>query len=129
MWKVVNVLQFVVYCLIWQINVPPNASIFIEQVKNLAFFEFLTDWIFTLLDNKFKDCPEKEKCGNVFEQVAQSTLFRNAGVMAVAAAGLALTTAGLAILYITGKKSAKVLAYAVKIKNALFWNTFIRYTL
>ena len=129
MWKVVNVLQFVVYFLIWQVNVPPNANIFIKQVKNLAFFEFLTDWIFTLLDEKFKDCSDTEKCGNFFEQVAQSALFRNAGVMAVTALCLTLTTAALGILYIVGKYSSKVLSVVVKIKNALFWNTFIRYTL
>ena len=30
MWKVINVLQFVIYFLVWQINVPPNAKFFID---------------------------------------------------------------------------------------------------
>ena len=47
----------------------------------------------------------------------------------MAAVGLALTTAGLGILYLIAKKSSKVLSVAVKIKNTLFWNSFIRYTL
>ena len=60
MWKVINVLQFVVFYLMWQINVPPNASIFIEQVRNLAFFEFVTDWIFNWLASKEKSCQDEE---------------------------------------------------------------------
>ena len=108
---------------------PPNAQFFIKQVRNLAFFEFLTDWIFAWLDEKFKNCNEEDSCSNIFVRIGQNKLFRNSGVMAVAAGCLVITSVGLGALYLIGKKSSKVISIAKEIKKAMFWNTFIRYVL
>ena len=62
MWKVINVLQFVVYFLVWKINVDPLAKEFIGQVKNLAFFEFLTDQIFDWINRSKLQCKMEGKC-------------------------------------------------------------------
>ena len=65
----------------------------------------------------------------IFVRIGQNKLFRNSGVMAVAAGCLIITSVMLGALYFIGKKSSKLLSFAKEIKKAMFWNTFIRYVL
>ena len=112
MWKVINVLQFVVFFLIWQINVPSEASIFIEQVRNLAFFEFVTDWIFDWLATEEDDCLDAEEveCDVVntqssIDRLGSDNFLKNAGFMALAGLGLIVGLVALGLLFTIGLKS------------------------
>ena len=41
MWKIANMLQFVIFFIHWQINISPEAEVIIKQMKKLALFEFI----------------------------------------------------------------------------------------
>ena len=56
LWKAINVIQFIVFFLVWQVNITFYGVIFLEYLKNLAFFEFLKELISEQL-NTF-ECPE-----------------------------------------------------------------------
>ena len=85
---------------------PRNASDFIEQVRNLAFFEFLTDWVFDLYKSDESQC-ETECSGDEsrvgVDRLGSSNFLKNAGFMALAGIGLILTLLALAILIVVGK--------------------------
>ena len=81
------------------------------------------------MDQNLKDCEIEDNCGNILEKVGQSKLFKNAGVMAIAAIAIAISMIGLVILYTVGLKNDKIKYVAQKVKAAIFWNTFIRYIL
>ena len=72
MWKVINVLQFVVFFLFWQIAIDPFAQTFIEQVRNLAFFEFLTDWAFQWIERKKEQCANDDTCNSLIIDIGSS---------------------------------------------------------
>ena len=136
MWKVINVLQFVVFFLLWQINVPQNASDFIDQVRNLAFFEFLTDWVFDLFKPEENECElstevdcfyDESKVGE--KRLGSSNFLKNAGFMALAGLGLVVTLIVLGVLVVAGKKSERAIKVYNLIKRELFWNGLIRYIL
>ena len=41
LWNMVNILQFVVYFENWNVNMHPEAQIYIGSIKKLALFEFV----------------------------------------------------------------------------------------
>ena len=41
MWSMANVLQFLIFISNWKINLDPFADTLLEQLKKLAFFEFV----------------------------------------------------------------------------------------
>ena len=117
----------------WQINVPNNASIFIEQVRNLAFFEFVTDWIFDALASTESEC-ESDSCSTStnqsgIEKTGSDSFLKNAGFMAIAGIGLLIALVALAVLFAIGLKSQRVNKLYKTIKQHLFWNGLIRYIL
>lgn len=119
----------------WQINMPNNASIFIEQVRNLAFFEFVTDWIFVALASTESECEsEDDSCNTTtnqsgIEKTGSDSFLKNAGFMAVAGIGLLIALVALAVLFAIGLKSQRVNKLYRTIKQHLFWNGLIRYIL
>ena len=41
LWGIANMLQFVIYLGLWQINIIPEAEVVIKHMKKLALFEFI----------------------------------------------------------------------------------------
>ena len=71
LWNVINLLQFVIYFQKWNVNIDPEANVFIDQIRSLALFEFFdtkfaTDWIrngFRVINsNNLNEDLEDEYC-------------------------------------------------------------------
>ena len=114
MWKVINVLQFVVYYPLWQITIPLMAEITLVEFKKLAYFEFLKELVFT---------------DQVKEKLGSNSFFENAGVMALGIIVLLVALVLLTVLFVIGLRYEVIRGAYNKIKKILFWNTFIRYVL
>ena len=134
MWKVINVLQFIVFYQIWQINFPPKASIFVETLKNLAFFEFLQEWAKQMLEQKAEECNSSDdyfcrtfqlKTGD--ERLGLRNFLENAGVMVLGAVILGVAVISTVVLLTLSFASKSVKILYLKVKQAIFWNSFIRY--
>ena len=104
LWKMVNLLQFIVYMRIWLNNVPVKADIFIDSLRSMAFFEFLPqekigntimDWL-----GIETDCKKSDSCKN--------TLFAQLSVVIIAAAIILLLFVILIIFFVLKQISPKV---------------------
>ena len=125
LWKMVSLLQFVVYMRIWLTNVPVKADIFIDSLRSMAFFEFLPqeeignaimDWL-----GIETDCKKTDSCKN--------SIFAQFSVVIIAAVLILLVIVILILFFVLKKISPKVESCYVKLKNSLFYGTFIRYIL
>lgn len=112
MWKVINVLQFVVYYPLWQVTIPLMAEIAIIEFKKLAYFEFLKEWIFT---------------DEVKEQLGPNSFFESAGVMALGIVFFVIALVMLAVLFVVGQRFEFMKVMFIYLKKFLFWNSIIRY--
>ena len=41
LWNMVNLFQFLVFVEKWQLNYPPNAKVFLQNIKSLVLMEFV----------------------------------------------------------------------------------------
>ena len=134
MWNAINVLQFIVYYPDWQIIIPPMAGSFLVVLKNLAFFIFIQDIAKSALNEFEEGCQGNEESSlckllALKEGLSSSSFVEDAGVMILGAAVLVAALVGVGFLFIIGKMSTTVAKFYVKIKELLFFNTFIRYVL
>ena len=106
------------------------AKAFIEQVRNLAFFEFLTDWIFKWIEERKNQCEDlQEECNNLIMTIGSSELLKNSGAMAVAGVCIVIAFGILGLFFVIGKLSTKARSVYNAIYNAIVWNPIIRYVL
>lgn len=104
LWKMVSLLQFVVYMRIWLTNVPVKADIFIDSLRSMAFFEFLPqeeignaimDWL-----GIETDCKKTDSCKN--------TIFAQFSVVIIVAVLILLVLVILILFFVLKKISPKV---------------------
>ena len=63
LWKMVSLLQFMVYMRNWQVDIPSETDAFLKQLKALALLEFLpTDKIDNELIDLFGISTKEEVC-------------------------------------------------------------------
>ena len=118
MWKIINVLQFIVFFNVWQAYIPPKARMLIEEYRKLAFFEVISDQVLRLVGLKTAECKATtEEAQNYCEIYRKDTdehrlgtkdFLENAGVMGVGLGFLVLLLIILLILLVLGRRNAKI---------------------
>ena len=138
MWKVINVLQFVVFYTIWQIYIPPKSFSLILEFRKLVFFEFAKEWImaylFTHEGNEEVNSeehglrrlsltdPEEHRLGT-------DDFLRNAGAMALFLIVIVLVLILMILLFFIGRRHTRVYNFYLKLKKKVFWNLPLRYVM
>ena len=132
MWKVINVLQFIVYYPLWQVYIPPKAYILMQEFRKLAFFEFL-ELIYKRDDENcsipISNEDGKKDCNKMgFHRLGSEDFLKNSGVLIII--GVIILTSALIVvigLSFIAHRIAKVKQLVIKVKKKIFWNAFIRY--
>ena len=102
-WKTINVFQFIVFFMLWQISLSSYFKIILEAMKDLAFFEFLKNIALSSLDVL--------KCTN------SNCIFEDAPVMVLAAACLGILLIIMVLLYVSGRYSAKTISFYMALRK------------
>ena len=151
LWKMVNLFQFIVFFQNWKIAISPRARLALEQVKVLAFFEFVdttwfTKWVHESLGIECKECEEEDveeypnrlleesnTSGDKVQMEPDATrlgsidIVENLGIMLLFAFLLLVIVACLMLLRVIVKFNPEARGIYLKIKRKIFWNAFIRY--
>ena len=140
LWNMVNLLQFEVFMLLWQISIPYKAEAFLKYIKLLALmefipFEWLTDSITDLIgiecDSEVEQCSETpddaEKQG--LSKLGSSNVVKNMGIMLLVAVAILIVLIVVLLSQSCVRRDHRLLKVYLMIKKRLFWNTFIRYVL
>ena len=152
MWSMANVLQFLIFISNWKINLDPFANALFEQLKKLAFFEFvdtkpikeeIAKFLHISIDSessesglnrrRLQELLENDevslKEASSADRFGSKSLFDNSGVMILIGIILLLLVAILALFGLLLRKSAKVRSAINKIWHKIFYNTLIRFSL
>ena len=104
-----NILQFIVYYELIKVNVAAHSQLFLVQLKSIALGEFIPyEWI--------------------SENINGAHLIREMGSVILIGVGILITTIVLLLLGLL-RKNKKMNGVILKIKQKLFFNAFIRYSL
>ena len=103
LWNMVNLLQFEVFILLWQISIPYGAEAFLKYIKLLALMEFipskwLTDAISDFLGIECKDGDET--CQDEIEESERTGLSKLGSTNIVANMGIMLVVAVFILLLV-----------------------------
>ena len=50
LWNQIYIIQFIVYFLVWKINIPAKVMLLLQYLKNMVFFEFVKQIISEFTD-------------------------------------------------------------------------------
>ena len=140
LWNMVNLLQFEVFMLLWQISIPYKAEAFLKYIKLLALMEFipskwLTDAISDFLGVGCKeddatcqaDIDESERTG--LSKLGSTNIVDNMGIMLLVGVFIMVFVILLLLTKQCMYKDYRLFRIYMKVRQRIFWNTFIRYAL
>ena len=123
LWNMVNLLQFVVFMRIWFILIPVKTDVFLQALKSLALFEFLsTDQISQYMHEWFG--VEKEE-----EDYEEKSIFDELFFVVLASSVVCLLFVILVLLCLCSRACDKCKACVQRLKQKLLYGTIIRYVL
>ena len=121
-WSIVNILQFIVFFHFIKVSIAAHSSVFLSKLKIIALGEFFPyEEITNEVEEKFNIDVDKYFRSDIIEQLG-STFVMGEGLGFF---GLALVMLGL-LRKCCNEKIGKTFD---KLKEKVFWNAFIRYTL
>ena len=109
--------------MLWQIRISKHAVIFLEAMKDLAFFAFLKAFALETLESFRCEDPVNSTSSNG----AKGCIFEGAPVMVLQAVCLGVVLLVFVLLYVIGKISTKLKTCYSWVKKIIIWNGFIRY--
>ena len=103
LWNMVNLLQFEVFMLLWQISIPYKAEAFLKYIKLLALMEFIpsawfTDAVSELLDVQCEE--ENSTCQDSVDESEKTGLSKLGSTNIVTNMGIMLLVAVFILLFI-----------------------------
>ena len=139
LWNIMNLLQFLIFMILWQIRLPKTTKILIGELRSLAFLEFIpSEWFKKVLRGIFgvekpeSQCRDDEAAiceGQGSEALGSSDLIENTGSMLFIAFAVLLIFLLLGLLGLAAKKYDKVRSLFKTIKKKLLYNSILRYVL
>ena len=129
LWKMVTLLQFVVFMRAWQVLLPAQADTFLKSLKSLALLEFLPTenldkWLMDLFGIKYET---EDGFENTDATEEHPSLFNQLSVFIIAGFVILIFVLILICLRVCIKLSSKVNKVYQSLKNKLFYQTFINF--
>ena len=140
LWNFMNLLQFLIFMLMWQIKLPEMAKITIKELRSIAFLEFIpVELILKPIKsylglNKEEDEEEDSKDSCVssdsgIDRLGSPSLMENMGVMFLIGALLIVILVLFCLLRVVTKRCKCAQKATQAIKKKLFYNSFLRFVL
>ena len=140
LWNMVNLLQFEVFMLNWQISIPYRAEAFLKYIKLLALMEFIpSEWLTDAISDFFGIGCKKDDatCKESIDESERTGMSKLGSTNIVDNMGIMLLLAVFILLFVVLLLLSKHCMYAdyrlfrvyMQIRQRIFWNTFIRYVL
>ena len=141
LWNIMNLLQFLIYMRLWQINLPPITETIVKELKSLAFMDFipkediqkeLKDYIGLEKESdeiqKIENGPGEQAIG--IDRVGSTSLIDNLGVFLLIGIFIVLIFLLLGLLYLIQRCCpGRIRKCYQLIKKKLLYNTILRYVL
>ena len=132
LWNQIYIVQFIVFFIKWNINIPAKVLMLLEILKDLVFFEFVKKAISKIAsDPACEDleniCKANQGVTSSIDRINNDGFFANAEVMIIGGVILGLAFIAVGVCFVLGKYSPKAKAIYMKIKGKVMWNSVIRY--
>ena len=137
LWNMVNLLQFEVFMILWQIRIPYKAEAFLKYIKLLALMEFIpSQWFIDSISETLgiscqendQICDDEEEKQGI-EKLGTSNIIENMGIMLFLLSFIIILLGLVLVSRICMYKDYRWYRRYMKIRQKFFWNIFIRYIL
>lgn len=136
LWNIMNLLQFLIFMVLWPIRIPIVTKVVIREFRSIAFLEFIpTEWFKNEMRNLLSVDKPEDKCKSGVcdaqgaEVYGTTDLIENMGVMLLIGCVILAVIVLLILLKILKSKCECVRAGYEAIKSKVFYNSILRFVL